>query len=207
MLPSKLPQLVIFGCGGHGRSVAATAMALSYERISFVDPAARSGEQLLGLPVFDRLNDELLVKAVAIAASGESSERERQLQQIDAAGLRLATLTAPSAVVATHASLGCGVFVGPGAYIGPLAQIEDGAIINTRAMVEHDSTVGAFAHVAVGAVVAGRCRIGKRCFIGAGATVIDKIVVGDGIIVGAGATVVNHLSEPGTYIGTPAKRR
>ena len=207
MLQSKLPQLVIFGCGGHGRSVAATALALDYNQISFVDPAASAGERLLGLPVFDRLSDELLVETVAIAASGEGIERERQLQQIHARGLPLATLAAPSAVVAAHVSLGSGVFVGPGSYVGPLAQIEDGAIINSRAIVEHDSIVGAFTHISVGAVVAGRCRIGKHCFIGAGATIIDKIVIGDGVIVGAGATVVNHLSEPGTYIGTPAKRR
>jgi UDP-N-acetylbacillosamine N-acetyltransferase len=207
MRQDEQAQLVIFGCGGHGRSVAATALSLGYESIVFIDPAARGGETLLDMPVFSRLPEDARVNAVAIATSGEARKRERQILDIRKAGLRLTTLVAPSAVVATHASLGSGVFVGPNAYVGPLAQIEDGVIINTRAMVEHDSTIGAFTHVAVGAIVAGRCHVGQRCFIGAGAVVIDDIVIGDDIIVGAGATVVGQLHETGKYVGTPAKRQ
>jgi UDP-perosamine 4-acetyltransferase len=42
--------------------------------------------------------------------------------------------------------------------------------------------------------------------IGMGCNVIQLVTIGTGCIIGAGATVVRDLSEPGTYVGTPARR-
>jgi acetyltransferase-like isoleucine patch superfamily enzyme len=43
-------------------------------------------------------------------------------------------------------------------------------------------------------------------FLGAGATVIDGTTIADDVTVGAGATVVSDIREPGTYVGSPARR-
>ena len=40
------------------------------------------------------------------------------------------------------------------------------------ALVDHESTVGDYAHVAVNATVAGRCAVGRNTLIGAGAVVV-----------------------------------
>ena len=53
---------------------------------------------------------------------------------------------------------------------------------------------------------AGRCHIGRLVMIGAGATVIDRIRICDNVVIGAGTTVVRDIIEPGTYVGTPARR-
>jgi serine acetyltransferase len=40
-----------------------------------------------------------------------------------------------------------------------------------------------------------------------GSTIIDNITVTDGTKTGGGAVVVENISEPGLYLGVPAKLR
>jgi acetyltransferase-like isoleucine patch superfamily enzyme len=42
--------------------------------------------------------------------------------------------------------------------------------------------------------------------IGACSTIIEGIKITAGCVVGAGATVVRDLTEPGVYVGSPARR-
>jgi serine acetyltransferase len=42
--------------------------------------------------------------------------------------------------------------------------------------------------------------------IGAGSTVIEGKKIAACCVVGAGATVVHDLTEPGVYVGSPARR-
>jgi len=65
--------------------------------------------------------------------------------------------------------------------------------------------VGDYNHISVGAVVAGRSRVGDRCFLGAGSTVIDGLQITDDVMLGAGACAHRNLEQAGTYVGVPAK--
>lgn len=194
--------LYVFGFGGHARSVADVAIAAGYQRIVFVDAGARAGETFAGFPSVTALTDPQ-PGWLATVAVGDAAKR-RALT--DGLAVRLATLVAPTATVGVEAVLDDGVFIAHHAHVGPAARIGRGAIINTGAIVDHESVVGAFTHVAVGATVAGRCRIGANSMVGAGASVIDGVTIGDDVVVGAGATVVADIPEPGTYVGTPARR-
>jgi UDP-3-O-[3-hydroxymyristoyl] glucosamine N-acyltransferase len=53
----------------------------------------------------------------------------------------------------------------------------DFCIINTGAIIEHDSVIGTGVHVAPGAIVLGNCKIGEYSFIAAGAIVIQGCTV------------------------------
>ena len=79
-------------------------------------------------------------------------------------------------------------------------------IVNSSAIVEHDAVVGAFSHIAPGAVLGGEARVGCRSLIGTNATILPGVAVGDFIQVGAGAVVIRDLIEPGVYAGIPARR-
>ena len=50
-------------------------------------------------------------------------------------------------MVSTNAEMGNGIFVGKNAVINAGATVGDNSIINTGAIVEHDCSVGEFAHV------------------------------------------------------------
>ena len=200
-----METLIIHGCGGHARSVAAAVR--DRWSVIFIDPNARPGEVILGCPVYR--SPEQVPGANGAAhhvALGTLSEKKALFESLLGAGFSLPVLIAPGAVVAEGAELGDGTFVGVGAYVGPNARIGVNTIINTHAVVEHDAVVGDHTHVSINAAVAGYSRIGSEVMIGAGATVIDKLSVGDRIVVGAGTSVVRDLTDPGTYAGVPAKR-
>ena len=85
------------------------------------------------------------------------------------------------------------------------AKIGQGCIINTASSVDHDCVLGDFVHVAVGAHLCGTVTIGNATWIGAGATVSNNVNICGECTIGAGAVVVKDITEPGTYIGVPAR--
>lgn len=200
-----METLVIHGCGGHARSVASAVK--DRWSIVFVDANARPGEIILGCPVFRSVEQVPGVSSashhVALGALREKKELYESLRQV---GRSLPVLIAPGAIIAEGAELGAGAFVGVGAYVGPKAKIGENSIVNTHAVVEHDAVIGDHTHISINAAVAGYSRIGSEVMLGAGAVIIDKLEVGDRIVIGAGAAVVHDLTEPGTYVGVPARK-
>ena len=200
-----METLVIHGCGGHARSVASTVK--DKWNIVFVDANARTGETILGCPVFRSAEQVPGVSSASHhVALGDLNEKKALFESLRQAGCSFPVLIAPGAVVAEGAALGEGAFIGVGAYVGPKAEIGVNSIVNTHAVVEHDAVIGDHTHVSINAAVAGYTRIGSEVMLGAGAVVIDKLKVGDRIVIGAGAAVVRDLSEPGTYVGVPARK-
>ena len=55
-------------------------------------------------------------------------------------------------------------------------------------------------------VEVGGAHIGEQCFIGTQAVLAAVISIAPGVIVGAVAMVTQSLSEPGVYVGVPARR-
>lgn len=106
----------------------------------------------------------------------------------------------PSAAIAEH-----GVMVASNVTINPLAQIGTGAICNTACVIEHECTVGKFAHIGPGAVLCGNVRVGEGSFVGANAVIRQGISIGKNVIIGAGAVVVKDVADNVTVVGVPAK--
>jgi acetyltransferase-like isoleucine patch superfamily enzyme len=86
------------------------------------------------------------------------------------------------------------------------ARLGVGSIINTAAVVEHDSTLEEYVHVAPRAVLCGNTHVGCNSHIGAGAIVRQGLILGSNTLVGAGAVVVKDFEGQGTLIGVPARR-
>jgi UDP-N-acetylbacillosamine N-acetyltransferase len=198
--------LVIFGFGGHARSVAAVALASGVRSLLFVDENANENENFLGFPVIRELDGPLLEGWSCIPGVGDNLRRKSQVERAQLAHWPLAKVIAKNATIDADAGIAEGCFVGHHAHIGPCAQVGKGCIINTGAIIEHEAVVGDFSHVSVNAVLAGRSKIGSLVFVGVGAHIIDGVSVSDGVTIGAGAAVVNSLCLPGRYAGLPARR-
>lgn len=197
-------NLAILGFGGHARSVADIALAAGFERLIFIDAAAREGEAFAGFPALAAPPQDLGADWVWVSAIGDNARRAAAPSLL--AHLDLAQVISPRAHLGVDAVLGAGCVVGHFAHIGPAARVGEGCIINTGAIVEHECEIGAYAHISVNATVAGRSRVGARTMIGAGAVVIDGVRVGDDAMIGAGCVVVCDLPDPGIYVGAPARR-
>ncbi|MEP6711009.1 MAG: acetyltransferase [Ferruginibacter sp.] len=98
-----------------------------------------------------------------------------------------------------------GVMVAANVVINALAKIGMGVICNTGCIIEHECSVGDFAHIGPGAVLCGNTSIGEQTFVGAGAVIRQGIIVGKNVIIGAGAVVVKNVPDNKTVIGCPAK--
>ncbi len=199
-------KLIIIGASGHGKVLADIAKKNGYTQIAFLDDDPKATE-CNGYPVkgasgdFSAFSDHDFIVGI-----GNAAVRRRIQEQLSAAGLNIVSLIHPSAVIGENVFIGPGTAVMAGAVINPCTTIGTGCIINTCASVDHDCQIGDFAHISVGAHIAGTVEVGESTWVAAGATVINNLHITNDCMIGAGAVVVKDISEPGTYVGVPAKR-
>ena len=190
-------KLIIIGASGHGKVVADIAVLNGYKDIAFLDDDL-SKTFCGGFPVIG--TTDMIVEGDIFVAIGNPAVREKFSKNRN-----IITLIHPNAVIAADVVIGEGSVVMPGVVINAGAKIGQGCIINTASSVDHDCVLGDFVHVAVGAHLCGTVTIGNSTWIGAGATVSNNVNICGECTIGAGAVVVKDITEPGTYIGVPAR--
>jgi len=198
----RTPQIILFGCGGHGRSVA-DVLILNDPTVSllFVDENARENERLYGFDVVRHMDP---LGRPYFFALGDNRQRKQKFDEIGASDLL--SVISVKAHLGHKSTVGKGCFLANFSHIGPEAEIGENTIINTSAVIEHEVKIGTHSHIGPRAVISGRSSIGDLVFIGVGAVVKDNIAICSEVIVGAGATVIQNIDEPGTYVGTPARK-
>ncbi|MBQ7251329.1 MAG: acetyltransferase [Kiritimatiellae bacterium] len=207
---SRKKRIVIWGAGGHGHVVADILLRLDDWQIAgFVDNVHAKGELVMGFPVLgDRGVLPALradgVEALAVAI-GDPAAHEELMGAADHLGFEQPALVHPFVSISSCARVGEGCVVCAGAIVGPQTDIRPGAILNSRASLDHDVVVGRCTHVAPGAIVCGYTSIGEGCWIGTGAVIRDHISIGNRTIIGAGATVLKDIPGGVTAYGIPAK--
>ena len=147
-----------------------------------------------------------LEAALAVGQVGLGKKREELWLRLTELRLHFPLIVSPHAIVNENVSAGEATLVMDGAVINCGATIGRGAIINTNSTIEHDVVIADWVHVASGATISGGVKVGRFSMIGAGATVIEGVQIAEDCLIGAGATVVQDLTEPGVYVGCPARR-
>ena len=203
MTSSASKGLYILGFGGHARSVADVAMLAGWNDFVFVDNNAQPNEQFHSFKVLSALPAVVDLDWKVFPAAGDNHRRR---EQVAAAQMELATVISPQATIGVGAVISDATLVCHGVHIGPDARIGCGIILNTHSVIEHEVEIGNFTHISVNATIAGRTRVGSDVMVGAGAVLIDSVTVCDDVIIGAGAVVTSDITEPGTYVGIPARR-
>ncbi|RME06181.1 MAG: hypothetical protein D6803_07215, partial [Anaerolineae bacterium] len=197
--------LVIYGGGGHGKSLLELVRALgTYTVVGFVDDGLPEGEQILGVPVLGGgdVLPELYARGVRLAVNavggiGNVAVRVRVFERIAAAGLVCPAVVHPTAFLEPSAKLSPGAQVFPHAYVGSEARVGYGCIVNTGAIVSHDCTLGDYVNLSPGAILAGEVTVGDGALIGMGVTVNLGVTIGAGARVGNGATVKSDVPANG----------
>lgn len=197
-----LNKLIIFGCGGHSRSVVDTLLSVCPTvELVFVDNKAEKNERRYGFAVLSKVPEGDFSYFIAI---GDNEQRKDKFMEIGEKDL--ISIISNRAYVSDRSNIGSGSFIGNFSHVGPEVTIGTNTIINTAAIIEHEVQVGKHCHIGPTATVSGRCKIGDLVFVGVGATIKDYVSICSGVIIGAGAIVVKDITEIGVYVGCPAKK-
>lgn len=199
----RLP-VVLFGAGAHAHVLMDLLRAGHTFRVHgfLVDGMAR-GELISGLPVLGGRQDAPtlgaqggLFGALACGLLEPDAEKRARLYRVLADnGFIMPPLVHPTAIIESGVHLSPGVQVLAGAYVGPNCVLGEGVVVNTKAVVSHDCTIGAFSHIAPGGILAGTVRVGSGCVIGCGASVYYKTRIGDNVMVHNGVAVMRYVPD------------
>lgn len=197
--------LVIYGGGGHGKTVIDLVRALgTYRIVGVFDDGLTPGSDVLGVPVLGGEKDlgEWHSRGVRLAVNavggiGNPAIRIQIFEVLEKAGFVFPVLVHPAAVVERSASLEPGVQVFAHAYVGSAARVGFGSVINVGAIVHHDCVLGRVVNLSPGATLAGNVHVRNCAQIGMLATVNLKVTVGENARLGNGCTVKDDVPPGG----------
>ena len=201
-------KLIIIGASGHGKVVADIAIKMNkWQSIAFLDDD-ESIKTSMGLEVIGRTADAFTYKDEAdfFVAIGSNTTREKIQEKLIEQGINVICLIHPSAVIGTNVEIGFGSVVMAGVVINSSSRIGNGCIINTSSSLDHDNFIEDYVHISPGVNIAGTVKVGNGSWIGIGSVVSNNVNICSSCKVGAGAVVVKNITEPGTYVGVPARR-
>ena len=212
MSRAKQP-LIVFGAGGHGKSVLDTLHAEGrYEVLGLIDSTAEVGYRVLGVPVLGGEDDlPVIMQQQAcnnfLVAVGDNFQRREISNRLLASFPDISFVNAvhPSAVVSHSAELGAGTVVMAGAVINAQSAISAGCIINTRSSIDHDCTMAPFSSLAPGATLGGGVIVSHRSSVGLGSSVNQRLQIGADTVIGTGACVVSDIPASVVAYGCPCK--
>ncbi len=204
--------VIIIGAGGHARVLADALRESGFTLIGFTDAAQSEhgrridnvvvigGDEILG-----RYSREQTVLVNGVGSVGAPDTRRAVQERLTSAGWRFISVVHPRATVSRAAHIEEGAQIMAGAVIQAGARIGGATIVNTAASVDHDCEIGAYCHIAPGAVLSGGVRLGEGCHIGAGAVIIQGLHIGAASMIGAGAVVVDSHPPGSRLLGVPAR--
>ena len=196
--------VMIIGGGGHAKVVIDCIRSAGDKPIGILDDKLPEGASVLDVPVLGKIARwQEFAQNAFIIAIGNNEVRAKIAEQLP---VQWYCAVHPRAVVSAYAALGRGTVVMPGAVINAGACVGDHCIVNTCAVVEHDCVLENYVHISPNAALGGTVTVGKKSHIGIGVSVRNNIAICDASMIGAGAVVVKNITEPGTYIGVPAKK-
>jgi sugar O-acyltransferase (sialic acid O-acetyltransferase NeuD family) len=209
-------RIVIYGGGGHGRSLLdLLARDTRYRVAGVIDDELTPGTRVGSLAVLGPRSAlaELAAEGVRLAANGVGgvrsiADRVDAFRALAEAGFAFPALVHRAAIVEGSAAIEDGAQILANAYVGSACRVARGAIVNTAAVLSHDCVVGEYAHVAPAAVLAGGVDVGARTLVGMGVLVALGVRIGADARIGNGA-IVNADVQSGAVVaaGTTWPRR
>lgn len=189
----------ILGAGGHA-SVLADILLENGEPLSgYVNHAEVTEHPILGK--LAHLTDDMLlepgsgrpclINGVGMLPGQEL--RKTLFIKFSEAGFDFKSVIAKGAIISSYASLDIGVQAMNGVIVNCGARVAANSILNTGAIIEHDTHIGRHCHIAPGVTISGGVTIGDNVHIGTGASIIQGLTIGSGAVIAAGAVVNKNV--------------
>lgn len=203
--PSDLHTVIIFGSGGHGKTIVDLIRTTKAFHIAgFIDDNKHKGEKVMDIPILggEEILPDLLEQGIcqavnAVGGINNIQSRIEVFERLAQAGFSFPTLVHPAAFVEPSAQLSPGAQIFAHAYVGSDAKLGLGVIVNTGAIVSHDCMIEDYANISPGAMLAGEVSVGEATLIGMGVTVNLQVKIGSRARIGNGATMKSDVPDFG----------
>lgn len=117
-----------------------------------------------------------------------------------------------------------GCELGEDVFVGPFVEIQNDVVIGNRTRIQSHSficskvSIGSDCFIGHGVMFTNDkfidrklskdflpTTLGNKVYVGSNATILPVSICND-VVIGAGAVVTRDISEPGTYVGNPARK-
>lgn len=207
-----MKRLGIVGGGDLGIQLAHHASATPDMRaIGFFDDFLAPGTFVSGLPVLGVISDVLdqysrgAFDELLIAIGYKHLALRNELYQQFNGKIPFARLIHPHAWIDPTSVIESGAVVYPGCIVDMYSTVGANTVLNIGCVIAHHSVIGPSCFLSPSVKIAGFVRVAKETALGIGTIVIDNIHISSGVRTGAGSVVIDDLTEPGLYVGIPAK--
>ncbi|MBL7863230.1 MAG: acetyltransferase [Cyclobacteriaceae bacterium] len=195
-------MVLLYGAGGHAKVVLDALNEKGIQVRGFVDDTLKEN-QFLGVPVLGAYDPLANQQDKFIITIGDNSIRKALANKVTHS---FDSIVSSSAVVSPLAKIGDGAMVLQGVIVQSETVISHHVILNTGCRVDHDCVVGAFSHIAPGAILCGRVSVGEGTLVGAGSVVIPGIRIGNWCTIGAGSVIVRDIPDGAVVAGNPSRQ-
>lgn len=199
-------QIAIIGAGGYAREITATLRSIKNPDCT-IEYFAETTHMNATTSAYPALPLKNLGESKDIyVAIGDGILRQRLLSLVSSKN-NFPVLIHPQTVIGPDCSLKEGVQIQQFSTITANVSIGKFTQINVQVGIGHDSQLGEYVTLSPRVSLSGGVKVGDFVSIGTGAIVLPKVSICDNAVIGAGAVVTKDITEPGTYVGVPAKRR
>jgi len=200
-------KVVIFGDGGHARSVfdvltsnknlkPIAVVGLDEGKASFWHS---QGVKWIHASDLDKSRSLARFGIVGIGYIHDPEPRDIAFTQLLDLDFLPATAVSPFAFVSQSAKVGPGTVVMHGAILNSNTIVGKNSIINSNTLLEHDVTVGDNSHISTSVTVNGGSKVGNTTFIGSGSILKQGIQIGNNCFVPMGSLVTASMGDRETW--------
>jgi len=202
--------LGICGAGGAGREIAEIAECINekqqrWSEIVFLE--IEKGKSINGYRVLNETEALFSLKKnlEIVVSNGEPTLRKKIFRNILKNNIPLATLIHPGVKIPKTAIVGRGVVINQRAFISCNTSIGDNCYISSSAVLSHDSILEEGCVICGNVTINGNCHIGKYTFIGSNSGIKENIKIGNYVVVGMCTAVIKDMPDNVVIVGNPAR--
>ncbi len=187
-------KIILVGGGGHCEAcIDVIEQHNVYEIVAVVDKPEKVGQTILSYPI-KYVDEDLPYLAqkycnffITVGQIESVELRIRLFNLLKKYNVNFPTIISPLAYVSKHTQILEGTIIMHHAMVNAGVSIGINSIINSKALVEHDSIVGNFCHISTGAILNGGVTIGDNSFVGSNAVIVQNTIIPQNSFIKAGS--------------------
>jgi acetyltransferase EpsM len=212
----KYNNIFIFGVGGHARVILSELLLLDdHKSIVFVanddclvDSITINDINYTVINNMSELKNLYDKGSCGIIGIGSIEKRMLICEEVSStiSNFSWMRLLSKHAIISEDVKIGEGTVVISGSLINTGTTIGKHCIINTKASIDHDNTIGDFINISPTVVTGGSVKIGNNSDIGIGSTISNNIDIRHNVIIGGHSFVNKDCESNSLYFGSPIKK-